>query len=484
MKKIFYILTACFTMSAMISCSDSDFLDINKNPNEAVEVDPDLLFGYATTAWSGARCGGDHFLPIGFMNQSIATGGNYGWGYAEDRYDISPYSIGNTWRYYYVDGGNNLKQAISLSESQNNNNAKAQSQIVLANGIYEATMIWGDIPYSQAWTNEAAPKFDSQEDVLNNLLSLIDDAISSFDINNTLKIGENDPIYKGDITKWIKYAKSLKLKILMTMVDKDPSKAAAIGSLINSGGMISSSNDNALLKYYDETNHENPKYKIFKVYAGDSNPWIMANNNVFSFMEALDDPRIPIFFTEGSEAAEGEYIGVDTATDADSKTSVISLEGLWKADADDIVFSLQEQLLFEAEIYARGIGVAVDLTQANAKYKSGVEESLRYYGVSEADISDFINNSLPDISGLPPTDAIKEIHIQQWVDLMDRSLEGWVQNRRSGSDGNEVPNLSLPSGAPAGGIMRRWDYPNDEMTANSNSPSENPEIFTKMWFDL
>jgi hypothetical protein len=80
-------------------------------------------------------------------------------------------------------------------------------------------------------------------------------------------------------------------------------------------------------------------------------------------------------------------------------------------------------------------------------------------------------------------DARYEIHVQQWIDLMDRSFDAWVQSRRSGDAGSEVPNLQLPDGAPAGGIMRRWPYPDDELTGNINAPADLPQIYDKLWFD-
>ena len=48
--------------------------------------------------------------------------------------------------------------------------------------------------------------------------------------------------------------------------------------------------------------------------------------------------------------------------------------------------------------------------------------------------------------------------IQQWIDLMDRPLEEFVQWRRSGSNGNEVPALTVPTEATSRDLIRRWEY--------------------------
>ncbi len=56
--------------------------------------------------------------------------------------------------------------------------------------------------------------------------------------------------------------------------------------------------------------------------------------------------------------------------------------------------------------------------------------------------------------------------MQQWIDLMDRPFEEFVQWRRSGTAGNEVPTLQVPEDATSKELIRRWEYSPEEMTAN------------------
>lgn len=62
-------------------------------------------------------------------------------------------------------------------------------------------------------------------------------------------------------------------------------------------------------------------------------------------------------------------------------------------------------------------------------------------------------------------------------------MEAFVQWRRSGSDGNEVPKLVLPPGATAGPLIRRFTLSPDEIAANPNIPAPQPTYYDKMWFD-
>lgn len=480
MKKIIL-----FTISVSIVLTSCEtWLDVNTNPNKSTTAAPNDLFAYAAVSYGANRTGGDNYMPIGFMNQSLATGGSFGWGYAEDRYDVSPYSLGNTWKLYYSTSGNNLKLAIQSAEEMEPvaNNIAAQAKILMAELIYECTMIYGDIPYTEAWNSEYAyPNFDSQELILNGLLEDIDEAIAQIDPSDPIRIIDGDFFYQGDLDQWIKAANSIKLRIMMAMYDKDPSVAADIASLLNED-LISSAEDNMIFPFFDSPDNENIKFKLFDKYANGTNLWVFANSNVFDFMAAYNDPRIPVYFDEGPEAAEGEFIAVETATEADATTSTIS-SYLYRADAPELIFSYQEMLFFMAEIHARGIGVSVDLAAAKDYFEQGVEEAMLFYEVPQDQIDDFIATELPDISGLTADEAVYEIHVQQWIDLMDRSFDAWVQSRRSGDEGSEVPDLQLPNGAPAGGIMRRWPYPDDELTGNINAPLDLPQIYDKLWFD-
>lgn len=480
MKKT--IIFTLFLSLFLVSCES--WLDVNTSPNNSTSAAPNDLFAYAVVSHSANRVGGDSYFPIGFMNQNLATGGNYGWGYAEDRYDVSPYSLGNTWKLYYSTAGNNLQLAIrnAMNADPVQNNAVAQCKILLAELVYECTMIYGDIPYFQAWNEDYAyPEFDSQKDILEDLIVQLDAAINMFDNDDPIVISEGDFYYHGNLDQWLKFAKSIKLRILMAMYDQEPEVATQIAALINDD-LILDPVDNCEFPFFDDPQNENMKYKLFDKYAGGTNPWVFANSNVFDFMEAYNDPRIPVYFDEGIEAAEGEYKAVETATEADATYSTISMY-LYRADAPEPILTSYENLFYLAEIYTRGIGVSVDLNTAAGYFEDAVTNAMQYYEVDQADIDEFISSELPDISGMSAEDARREIHIQQWVALMDRSFDAWVQSRRSGDEGSEVPDLKLPKGAPAGGIMRRWLYPDDELTGNINAPEDLPKIYDKVWFD-
>jgi len=461
------------------------YLDINTSPLTATKVDASLLFGYAITAWDVNKNSGDAWLPVGLFIQNIASGGDFGWE-KSNVYDVSVYSIGNTWKVYYSTAGNNLNAAIKDAEGLDpaNNNAAAQCKIVLAQLMYEATTLYGDVPFSEAWNPDEFPypKYDAQKDVFEGIIALLEEAKGQIDPTSPLKISDYDVFYKGNMDKWVKLANSIKFKVLMTMVDKDPSKATAIGEMLsNPESMLSSASDNLLYPYYTTTDNENPKYRLFKENTNDArNPWFFANSNVFDYMGPKNDPRIPQYFDMGPEATT--YKAVGTEEEADETTSLLSSSYLYRADAPSVILSYQEILLLQAEAYARGLGVAENLTKAQGLFHDGVKAAMNFYEANPAAITTYLANELPNLTTV--ADPVKEIHIQQWIDLMDRPLDAFVQWRRSGSDGNEVPKLTLPPGATAGPLIRRFVLSPDETAANPNVPKPAPAYNEKMWFDL
>ncbi|MNW04598.1 hypothetical protein D3C71_2007070 [compost metagenome] len=107
---------------------------------------------------------------------------------------------------------------------------------------------------------------------------------------------------------------------------------------------------------------------------------------------------------------------------------------------------------------------------------------MNFYEVPQADITTYIENNLVDLT--KAADPVKEIHIEQWIDLVDRPADAFVQWRRSGTDGNEVPKLTLPKDATPGPLFRRFVLSPEEIAGNPNIPTPTPVHTDKMWFDL
>ena len=79
------------------------------------------------------------------------------------------------------------------------------------------TDAYGPIPYNNVLTNEKVTvEYDSQQDVYNAMFKELDAAIKAFSDNLSTPSSswaKYDRVYYGDISKWLKYANSLKLRM-------------------------------------------------------------------------------------------------------------------------------------------------------------------------------------------------------------------------------------------------------------------------------
>ena len=486
MKQIF-IKAGVILMMSLSLASCKKYLDINVDPNATLEVDPKLLFSFGVTTYINNRSGGDLFIPMALGGQSMAGGGSstegISWGPgSEDQYVFSPFSYSNIWSQYYTSVAANLYKAIEQSGVYLplNPNGAAQAKVVLAQVFYELTVTYGDIPFIDAIKDTiGAPKFDDQQTVMNGCIGLLDEAIAELDPDGENKFADSyDPFYGGDIQQWIKAAKSLKLRILMTMVDADESVAAKIGELVTAGAMIESADDNMKVAYETGSGKRNPKHAISRDYNGGIEIFY-GTPEVVNFMVANGDPRLPHFFDRPE--GQSDYVGIAAGEDADDAVNVKIASTVHTADQPEYIFTYQEQLFYLAEIYTRGLGVAVDLTKANEYYKQAVEASCIFWGVAPAEAATYATDVLPAlVSGT----ALTTIAYQHWVDKMDRGIDAFTQWRRSGPEGSETPKLKVPIQASGDGLFRRFEYPAaPELNVNPNAPELIPYT-EKMWFDL
>ncbi|WP_139958426.1 SusD/RagB family nutrient-binding outer membrane lipoprotein [Flavicella sediminum] len=490
MKNIIYILTILLGTS-VVSCDD--YLDINTSPNDSSNIEPEYLFNGAGAALSANRNGGDGSIPFGFATQIWATGWSEGWGAgAEDTYDMSIYTLNNNWSGVYVNTAKNLVQAIKIAETKTPAQPNVIAQCMTLNmlNFYFGTTMFGDMPFSEANKTEISqPKFDSQEDVLNGIITQLDEAIAMFDNSSGIVI--NDYYYNGDVDKWISLAKSIKFRALMLMVDKDPSKSTEIQQMLTAGGMISSSAGTFGFPYIDKTGNNHPMAAIRNAYYGPSGIEDMfPGKSLVDIMNTYNDPRRSVFFRFGytnsdEDEYETNYIGVVATENAVTKeagaSSFFNGDVIWAGDKTDDLFTYAEQLLLEAEAQARFNN---NLIAARSLLNDALAASCEKWGIADASA---LQAEFP-IAFATKAEALQIIYEQFWVAQFDRPLEAWTTWRRSGTIGNEIPALSKPANAITGGaggedMFRRLVIPPDVTAANGDNAPD-VEHYDRMWFDL
>ena len=301
-NKILFGLTLTGGSLGLHSCGD--WLDINSNELAATKTEAGYLFNYAAINYSSKRVGGDQWLPIIYAAQVASDADN--WFVGDDMYNISTYATGNGWVTSYSSCGYNLLKAIEFATGENDGNSVAQCKILLANTVWESSMLYGDIPYSEAWNIEGTqtPKFDTQKDVFYSVIGLLDEALDGIDESNSKRIDKYDIYYTGDMAKWRRLGNSLKLKFYMYLANKED-VGDEIKAIIDGGELMNSSADDFVFPFYTTPGNQNPNYQLTVQYPDYYEYCFFANPTVLDPMKALDDPRIPIYFRAN---ADGEYI--------------------------------------------------------------------------------------------------------------------------------------------------------------------------------
>lgn len=469
MKKILFPVLVALLVSGCFKNST-----LNIDPNRSTTVDPSLLFSGASTQFSLLRVA-ELTWPVALMSQMWASGGR--WGLEQAKYDQT--RVRTAWGRTYTDVLKNLDVAIQVAQSRSpvNTNAIAQCKIMKAFAFIQTSLLWGDIPFSDAATGTVdLPKFDKQADVLNGSLTLLNEAIAQIDPASKGIIAPNDLYYGGDMTKWRRFANSLKLRTLFAMVDADPSKSTAIGQLLAGGNMIAATTDAMQFQYYNQPGRQNPRYSFTAIFRGGVQSDWYTSKPVYDLLTSLNDPRIPYFFQPGPGAGATEFVALNTVENYTPKSSLVNMN-LLRADLPEVSFSYSEQLLLEAEAIARGFAPG-GFELATQRMRAGVRESLLSFGVPAAQASTYADQ-LPVLTTANYRVVLAQ---QQYLDLFMRPIEGWTQNRRSGPVGQEIPQMSTPAGAPVAGLVRRLLYRNEEVNSNPNTPT-GLALDAPLWFD-
>lgn len=219
MKKLLNLSLIIVLLISASSCKKS-YLDINENPNSATTSTPELVLPAAltTTAYNDVN----YYFDFGnYLNGYQSNAGGYS------------YTGSTTFTYAFTTGSNtglfsqpfvNMKdyQYIITSTTGVQKYALFNSvaRIMKSYAYQKLVDEYGDVPYTEALqgSNIVTPKYDNAAAVYQALVTDIDAAIAQLKTYSTstavTALGSSDVLFDGDVTKWIKFANSIKLRIL------------------------------------------------------------------------------------------------------------------------------------------------------------------------------------------------------------------------------------------------------------------------------
>ena len=471
-----YMLLVLGIMLVTVAC-DKQLIDINHDPLAATTVTPDLLFPQVLVNFSSVTR--IEFLGLNMHAQQWSgSGGNW---MSRSRYILGIPSVNNGWVGWYTKSIKNLSLVERLVESENPENLYiiGQSKILKGFIFSKLTQVWGDIPFSEAINPSEFPypKFDTQEEVLEGIVLLMDEGISLLeqDVDSDIVTG-GDLVYNGDKQAWIRWANSIKLKMLMFLANKKPQEVSAqLQELVNKP-LILTNEQEAKLPYSTAIGNENPTWRFMqRFWNGTPNLWY-AGKPLVDLMNELGDPRLATYFDKNNN---GLYVGKRQGATGYLNVSRINVNTILP-DSPDRYSTASETYFLLADAAANGF-VSGGLSQANSWFVKGVQLSLDYFDGSLGEISqtdkDTYINSLPDLSTFSVESALDYINDQHYISLFGNGLEAWNLWKRTKSVEFEVPVQGLSDD-----IIRRYSYPESEAGTNSNTP-QGLGLDTPMWFE-
>lgn len=468
MKYIKY-LSLIFILS-FISTSCEDALDINSNPLAATTADPNVLLPFVFAQYSNR-----HTTELGTRIMDVPQHFTACFNSARNG-NTSIFLTGNTWGMMYsqVLGNLLLVEQDAEAAGPSSNNVAAIAKIFKANTFFELSMIWEDVPYSEALSaNEfPVPGFDNQETVLNGVVSILDEAMGLIDAipaDGIFDVSTGDLIYNGNMDNWRRYANSLKLRVLMVLRNKtnvDAQIDAALGQpLVESNGQA------ALIRYSNAPGAFNGYNNLVEAFFGVSNEVqgvFSPGRTLFNLLEG--DPRKDMLIFNPDDA-EPLNIG-DFAFNFPGSPRIA--DNVIRNDLPHMLMMPAEISLYKAEL-AMADG---DMSTADAEYRNGVAQAVAWWG---GDIPGAISTIPAEtaaefVAGLAaPT--MQDIHEQLYIESFIRPVVAWNTVRRTG-----VPQLESVPGSNITTILKRFNYPPDEVASNPNTPANLPTD-TPMWFE-
>jgi Starch-binding associating with outer membrane len=463
MKKkylILLVLVAFFT-----ACTDK-FEEFNTDSKNPAIVPGETVFSYAQYQLVRQISSTNVNLNIWKLMAQYWTECTY---IDEANYDIINRTIpDNTFRQYYVgndasnEGGflRDFMEAAALigattpvgtvAEAEKANKL-AIIELLTVYAFQNLVDIFGDIPYTEALDiDNIAPKYDDAATIYQNLITRVNDALADLD-DSQGSFGSADQIYGGDVELWKKFGNSLKLKLGITIADADATLAETTIESAVTGGVFTSSDDDALFPFMTAT-HMNPLYE--DIILSGRNDFVPANT-IVNIMNTLTDPRRSLYFTKFGDVYLGGPYGYDSPYVSYSHIP----DAISAPDFPGILLTYDEVLFYMAEAAARGFDVGG--AGPGALYRDAITASILSWGGTAADANTYVTQQ--DVSyGTAPGTWQQKIGTQAWIALYTRGLEGYTIWRRL-----DYPIFNVARDiAGRDEIPVRFTYPVNEQTLN------------------
>jgi hypothetical protein len=366
------------------------------------------------------------------------------------------------------------------------------------------TDVWGDMPYSEALRGDEGifhPVQDKGQDIYTDLMKRLNDLLTT-DLSKSSISSKQDLIYAGDLSKWYKFANTLKLKLMIRLSETPEYNNANVLNFVQQGNLLTESARIPGTTWDDNMAGKRHPMRAFQ--AGGANYFttnVRACKSFVDYLRINEDPRLPRLFSGGNPVYRGAFFGdfdskeASDGTTADNLATFASI--VFAADADLMLMSAWEVNFYIAEVYAR----AGNHTKAKEHFDAGVKASLAQHKISDLSIIESAGYARWRDGSIE--EEIKQIAMQRWVAHCNfQHIESFLErnrtkypsvneidikaNRRYAWDNFPVGDLTISVNGRTllgGELPASPTYPDSYIFRNNNAPGQKPNIGQKVWWN-
>lgn len=475
----------------------TDLTGLNTNPNNPTSAPATALFTNAVSAAVGRWVGAGQLSGTELFAQHLAQVQYV----EEDRGRLRTETIDGWFTNAYVSELEDFDKIADIGTAANSPNTTGPARVMQTWVFQNMTDFWGDIPYSDALKGDKGgslkPKYDKQQDIYTGMFKALTDASAAMKAGTTdPALTSGDPIYKGDMAKWLKFSNSLRARLALRIIKADATKAAAelTAAFAGPGGVMTSNGDNAMLAWPGDGVFDNPWSGNFSTRDDHR-----VSKTLLDTLNALQDPRMKVF-AQPTKNDPTKYIGLQNGMDNVTVTPFFNTTsrlgavfypgattyGTFGSSAGratpSYLMTFAEVSFIRAEAAERGLA---GQSGAAAHYAAGVRASILQWGGTAAEADAYL--ARPGVAYVAGATGLQQIALQKWISLFSQGNEAWSEFRRTGHPSTiKMGPKAYPDVLQ---IPRRIPYPSNEQTVNAASRDEAvarqgaDTYLTKIWWD-
>lgn len=517
MKSIRKYILSILTLSVLVLAGcEKDFDEINSNPNNVEKPIAYALFTQSTRELAFNNHDVWYLLRQSALCSQQWVQNNYT---DEDRYTFRTGVLNTFFRENYANL-TNFQKIIDLNTNEatreeyanlygDNNMQIAISEIMKCWTFHLLVDQFGDIPYSEALDiNITQPKYDTQKEVYDGLIAKLKECKDKLAASTTDGYASGDVVYNGDLSKWIKFANSLRLRLALRASAVDASYLTEAQAAI-ADGVFTSVNDDAQCPFYGAGEpNEAPLYNGYFTEARNDFTFshrfieLLKGNNDGSYVNPFNgivDPRFYVFTGSDNTNKFGIPYGLvddinkqywsDLSTNGTAINLLTATPKVVQADYPTTFLD-----------YATVCFMISEVNNWDAtSFENGINASLDHWGA----VNDgAYTAAVMALFNAATTEGKKEMVLtQKYIHLLTQSHEAWAEYRRTGYPKSLVEPGQITATidgtdyrfTPSGGeteICTRFTYASSEFTLNGKNVNSAIQRMggdtynTKLWWDV